>query len=59
MRNRTPIIEDDEFPLLPPLGRLDAACAVFCALVCLGVVGYLVFDLVAMALCDVWGVCYA
>ncbi|CAB3858689.1 hypothetical protein LMG26854_03353 [Achromobacter aegrifaciens] len=51
--------DDDEFPLLPPLGRLDTACAVFCALVCLGVLGYLVFDLVAMALCDVWSVCYA
>lgn len=51
--------DDDEFPLLPPLGRLDTACAVFCALVCLGVLTYLVFDTVTMALCDRYGVCYA
>lgn len=51
--------DDNEFPFLPPLGRLDTACAVFCALVVLGVLSYLVFDLVTMTLCDVYGVCYA
>lgn len=51
--------DDDEFPYLPPLGALDTACAVFCALVVLGALGYLVFDLLVMTLCDVYGVCYA
>ncbi|CUI78448.1 MULTISPECIES: hypothetical protein [Achromobacter] len=58
MRNRTPTTED-EFPYLPPLGRLDLACLALCVLVVLGCLGYLAFDLFSMVLCDRYGVCYA
>ncbi|WP_238878664.1 hypothetical protein [Achromobacter xylosoxidans] len=58
MRGRIPTTED-EFPLLPPLGRLDAACLTLCVMVVLGCLGYLAFDLFSMVLCDRFGVCYA